>query len=37
MDISDIKIIKLQKFLDERGNLSVIEEDKDIPFKIERS
>ena len=29
--------IKLPKYLDERGNLSVIEECKDIPFKIERS
>lgn len=31
------KIIKLPKFLDARGNLSVIEELKDIPFKIERT
>lgn len=31
------KIIKLSKILDERGNLSVIEENKDIPFKIKRS
>lgn len=30
-------IIKLNKYLDSRGNLSVIEENKDIPFKIERS
>lgn len=29
--------IPLPKFLDERGNLSVIEELKDIPFKIERT
>ncbi|MCH3970945.1 MAG: FdtA/QdtA family cupin domain-containing protein [Prevotella sp.] len=37
MDISDIKIVELPKILDERGNLSVIEEEKDVPFKIQRS
>lgn len=31
------KIIQLPKFTDPRGNLSVIEELKDIPFKIERT
>ncbi len=31
------KIIELTKISDPRGNLSVIEEFKDIPFKIERS
>lgn len=31
------RIIQLPKFLDERGNLSVIEEFKEIPFKIERT
>lgn len=31
------KIIELTKTLDKRGNLSVIEENKDIPFKIERT
>ena len=31
------KIIKLAKITDPRGNLSVIEELKDIPFKIERT
>lgn len=31
------KIINLPKILDERGNLSIIEELKDIPFKIERT
>lgn len=31
------KIIELAKISDPRGNLSVIEEYKDIPFKIERS
>lgn len=31
------RIILLPKFLDARGNLSVIEEFKDIPFKIERT
>lgn len=32
-----VRIIQLQKILDKRGNLSVIEELKDIPFKIERT
>lgn len=31
------KIIQLSKIFDPRGNLSVIEEMKDIPFKIERT
>lgn len=31
------EFIQLPKFLDERGNLSVIEEQKDIPFKVERT
>jgi oxalate decarboxylase/phosphoglucose isomerase-like protein (cupin superfamily) len=31
------RIIQIPKYLDERGNLSVIEEMKDIPFKIERT
>lgn len=31
------QFIQLPKFLDERGNLSVIEELKDIPFKVERT
>ena len=30
-------LFQLPKFLDERGNLSVIEEMKDIPFKVERT
>lgn len=32
-----VRIIDLQKHLDARGNLSVIEQYKDIPFKIERT
>lgn len=32
-----VKIIELAKISDPRGNLSVIEEYKDIPFKIERT
>lgn len=32
-----VRIVQLPKFLDKRGNLSVIEELKDIPFKIERT
>ena len=31
------KIISLPKFEDPRGNLSIIEEEKQIPFKIERA
>lgn len=37
MTINDAKIFQLPKILDERGNLSVIEELKDIPFKIKRT
>lgn len=37
MKVSDCKIIDLKKYLDPRGNLSVIEELSDIPFKIMRS
>lgn len=31
------RIIQLSKIMDPRGNLSIIEELKDIPFKIERT
>lgn len=34
--MSEIRIIDLPKFLDKRGNLSFVEEFKQIPFKIER-
>ncbi len=37
MDIMEPKIIELSRHFDPRGNLSVIEEFKDIPFKIERT
>lgn len=33
----DAQIIELPKFLDRRGNLSIIEQFKQIPFKIERT
>jgi len=36
MSIKDVIIIDLPKILDERGNLSFIEEENHIPFKIER-
>lgn len=36
MSFDKVRIIDLPKILDCRGNLSVIEEMKDIPFKIER-
>lgn len=37
MTLQEAKIIELPKFLDRRGNLSIIEEFKNIPFKIERT
>lgn len=37
MNIEEAKIIELPKILDRRGNLSIIEEFKNIPFKIERT
>lgn len=36
MEISEPTIIELPQYLDPRGNLAVIEECQDIPFKIER-
>lgn len=37
MSLDNVNIITLPKIFDNRGNLSFIEEDKHIPFKIERS
>lgn len=37
MEKNVTKIIKLPKFLDARGNLSFIEQENHIPFKIERT
>lgn len=37
MKLSDAKIIDLPKILDRRGNLSIIEQFRQIPFKIERT
>ena len=37
MTISDVKIIQLPKNEDERGNLSFIEGENHIPFKIKRT
>ena len=34
---SDVKLIELPKIEDPRGNLSFMEEEKHIPFKIERT
>jgi dTDP-4-dehydrorhamnose 3,5-epimerase-like enzyme len=34
--MKEVKIIQLPKIEDPRGNLSIIEEEKNIPFKIER-
>jgi dTDP-4-dehydrorhamnose 3,5-epimerase-like enzyme len=35
--IDDCKIIELPRFLDARGNLSFAEQNKQIPFKIQRT
>lgn len=37
MTLDDTQIIELPKILDRRGNLSFIEEFKNVPFKIERT
>lgn len=37
MRVSEARIIQLPKYLDVRGNLSVIEQNKEIPFGIKRS
>lgn len=37
MKVEQAKIVDLPKILDRRGNLSVIEQYKNIPFKIERT
>lgn len=37
IDAKQIQIINLPKLLDKRGNLSIIEEMKNIPFEIKRS
>lgn len=37
MDVNDCRIINLPKFLDERGNLSFVENNNQIPFTIKRT
>jgi len=37
MTVQEAQLIDLPKFLDKRGNLSVIEEITNVPFKIERT
>ncbi|MEQ2976660.1 FdtA/QdtA family cupin domain-containing protein [Butyricimonas faecihominis] len=37
MDLNDVKLVNLPKFLDDRGNLSFVEQLKHIPFEIKRS
>lgn len=37
MKIADVRLIDLPKILDPRGNLSFIEEQNHIPFKIQRT
>ena len=36
MPLNQVKLIDFPKFKDNRGNLSFIEEERHIPFKIER-
>ena len=35
--VEDVRIIELPKLLDTRGNLSFVEQNNHIPFKIERT
>ena len=35
-DLEDVKIISLPKIADDRGNLSIIESEKNIPFTMKR-
>lgn len=37
MKVSDCRIIELPKIVDGRGNLSIIEQFKQVPFKIQRT
>lgn len=37
MNIDDIKIVELPKFLDARGNLSFAEQNNHVPFEIKRT
>lgn len=37
MNVNEVKIIELPKFLDERGNLSFVEQMNHIPFHIQRT
>ena len=37
MTLNNVQLIELPKILDDRGNLTFIEGDKHIPFKIERT
>ena len=37
MTIDDVKLIELPKFMDPRGNLSFVEQNKHIPFEIQRT
>ena len=37
MTINDVKLIELPKFLDQRGNLSFVQNNAQIPFEIKRT
>ena len=37
MTIEDVKLIELPRFMDPRGNLSIVEQNNHIPFEIQRT
>lgn len=37
MNINDVKLVELPKFMDPRGNLSFVEQNNHIPFEIQRT
>ena len=37
MTLTDCRILELPKFLDKRGNLSLVEQNTHIPFEIKRT
>ena len=37
MTVNDVRLIELPKFLDARGNLSFVEQNKHVPFEIKRT
>lgn len=37
MNINDVRLVELPKFMDPRGNLSFVEQNNHIPFEIQRT